>query len=263
MRKHYKLISSIVCLLLCVSMIAFGVYAATHSLIGVSSQVSFTPTTAKLKIFGGIRGQNGYNSTESGAGDEYKQTYYACNYDNTDLNAALKNVKETREGVDYFNPWEYGAIHFNNDYDEATGPDPIYFYIQVTNYVQRDINYKIVIDKLTQKDTAETDLFGTHINLDYSSYIQNNEQTFASTNGWWDISNQGKSNVTFAKKDGLTYTDFQKNADGKIETSISGVVEGDTNKEPATTMIVIRLKVNNANADDSFDFNFNFTLTAI
>ncbi|MDY2695541.1 MAG: hypothetical protein SOV27_00040, partial [Eubacteriales bacterium] len=87
--------------------------------------------------------------------------------------------------------------------------------------------------------------------------------TFASTNGWWDISNQGKSNVTFAKKDGLTYTDFQKNADGKIETSISGVVEGDTNKEPATTMIVIRLKVNNANADDSFDFNFNFTLTAI
>lgn len=263
MRKHYKLISSIVCLLLCVSMIAFGVYAATHSLIGVSSQVSFTPTTAKLKIFGGIRGQDGYNSTESGAGVGYKQTYYACNYNNTDLNAVSKNVEKTQDGVDYFNPWEYGSIHFDKDYDEATGPTPIYFYIQVTNYVQRDINYKIVIDKLTQKDTAETDLFGTHINLDYSSYIQNNEQTFALNDGWWDISKQEKSNVTFTEKTDLTYTDFQKNADGKIETSISGVVKDDANKEPATTMIVIRLKVNNTNADDSFDFNFNFTLTAI
>ena len=98
MRKHYKLISSIVCLLLCVSMIAFGVYAATHSLIGVNSQVSFTPTTAKLKIFGGIADHKEYvDNANSGK-------YYACNYgvNGVEGHYTTKNISGSEESNSSF-----------------------------------------------------------------------------------------------------------------------------------------------------------------
>lgn len=252
MRKHYKLISSIVCLLLCVSMIAFGVYAATHSLIGVSSQVSFTPTTAKLKIFGGIRGQDGYNSTESGEGDDYKQTYYACNYGDTD---SKKNyTSKTVDGalVDSFTDWTFGNIHFDKNYDETTGPSPIYFYLQITNYVERNVKYTINIDKLTQTDADKTDLSDGLVSISYGTYSQDNTGTFNAVSGWWDITQKNKSNTQFTPKT-VTYTDMDsKNLTATLPTE-------DTSLK--TTMIIIKLAVDNAEED--FDFNFKFTLTAM
>lgn len=252
MRKHYKLISSIVCLLLCVSMIAFGVYAATNSLIGVSSQVSFTPTSAKLKIFGKVAGFDGYNSTSAGTEDTYKQTYYACNYGDTN---SKKNYKsETVDGalVDSFTTWAFGDIHFDKNYDEATGPTPIYFYLQITNYVERNVKYTINIDKLTQKDENKTDLADGLITISYGTYSQDNTGTFNAANGWWDITQKNKSNAQFTPQT-VTYTNMDsKNLNATLPTE-------DTSLK--TTMIIIKLAVDNA--EESFDFNFKFTLTAM
>ena len=252
MRKHYKLISSIVCLLLCVSMIAFGVYAATNSLIGVSSQVSFTPTSAKLKIFGKVAGFDGYNSTSAGTEDTYKQTYYACNYGDTN---SKKNYKsETVDGalVDSFTTWAFGDIHFDKNYDEATGPTPIYFYLQITNYVERNVKYTINIDKLTQTDADKTDLADGIVSISYGTYSQNNTGTFNAVSGWWDITQKNKSNTQFTPKT-VTYT----NMDSK--NLIATLPTEDTSLK--TTMIIIKLAVDNAEED--FDFNFKFTLTAM
>ena len=63
MHKHYKIITSVCCLFLCVGMIAFGVYAARNILTSLNSSVSFTPTTAKLKIFCGVYGCYEYSPT--------------------------------------------------------------------------------------------------------------------------------------------------------------------------------------------------------
>ena len=252
MRKHYKLISSIVCLLLCVSMIAFGVYAATNSLIGVSSQVSFTPTSAKLKIFGKVAGFDGYNSNSAGTEDTYKQTYYACNYGaGKDTNSY---ESETVDGalVDSFTDWEFGDIHFDKNYDEATGPTPIYFYLQITNYVERNVKYTINIDNLTQTGADKTDLADGLITISYGTYSQDNTGTFTNENKWWDITEKKKRNAPLKPESVTSYTDMDS------ENLTATLPTEDTSLK--TTMIIIKLAVDNAEED--FNFNFKFTLTA-
>ncbi len=252
MRKHYKLISSIVCLLLCVSMIAFGVYAAANSLIDVSSQVSFTPTSAKLKIFGKVAGFDGYNSTSAGTGPEYLQTYYACNYGDADSKKNYTSGTVDGALVDSFTNWTFGNIHFDKNYDETTGPTPIYFYLQITNYVERNVKYTINIDKLTQTDADKTDLADGIVSISYGTYSQNNTGTFNAVSGWWDITQKNKSNTQFTPKT-VTYTNMDsKNLTATLPTE-------DTSLK--TTMIIIKLAVDNAEED--FDFNFKFTLTAM
>lgn len=251
MRKHYKLISSIVCLLLCVSMIAFGVYAATNSLIGVSSQVSFTPTSAKLKIFGKVAGFDGYNSNSAGTEDTYKQTYYACNYGDTDSKKNFESKTVDGALVDSFTDWEFGDIHFDKNYDETTGPTPIYFYLQITNYVERNVKYTIDIDKLTRTGADKTDLADGLITISYGTYSQDNTGTFTNASGWWDITEKGKRNAPLNPKT-VTYTDMDS------ENLIATLPTEDTSLK--TTMIIIKLAVDNAEED--FDFNFKFTLTA-
>lgn len=254
MRKHYKLFSSIVCLLLCIGMVAFGVYAATNSLIGISSQVSFTPTSAKLKIFGKVAGFDGYNSSSAGTEDDYKQTYYACNYGDTDSKKNFTSKTVDGKLTDAFTTWGFGDVHFDTNYDEATGPAPIYFYLQITNYVERDVKYTININKLTVKNdnsnSESTDLEDGLITISYGTYSQANSSLFTEESKWWDITEKKKRNAPLGLE-GVTFTSMN-NLTATLPTE-------DTSLK--TTMIIIKLAVDNA--EESFGFNFNFTLTAI
>lgn len=261
MRKHYKLISSIVCLLLCVSMIAFGVYAATHSLIGVSSQVSFTPTTAKLKIFGAIADHKEYvNNANSGK-------YYACNYGVNGDEGHYKTETINEIKTDKFAEWKFDAIHFNDNYDESAKelPPSIYFYIQITNYVERNVKYSLKLDKNTNGKLEEkiTLRFGYYKISNDSDELK--DKAMATSKGWWSINDidsslpafhnknpkLGEGVIKYVEKDNATETvNFYGTGENAVDTTLS------------TMMIVIKMDVKSD--EESFsDVNFNFTLSAI
>lgn len=267
MRKHYKLISSVVCLVLCACMIAFGVYAATSGIVslGVSSEVSFTPTAAKLKIFGGIANAE-VVSTESGS-----LSYYACNYGPTD---AKKNYKAstTDSNTDVFNTWNYGEIKFK-EYEEATGPAPIYFYIQITNYVERDVDYKITVDTTyTGSDSTGTNV-GEYVNISYGYYITDNSSTiFASSEetgaesagtaawaeGFWNINDKVEQNIDSIHSS--TRGNSKITGDGFFGNS------GDfsaVSTSLQTIMLVVKVELKTDKVDDSFNSaGFKFTVDA-
>ncbi|MBE7075189.1 MAG: hypothetical protein E7376_04345 [Clostridiales bacterium] len=241
MRKHYKLISSIVCLLLCVGMIAFGVYAAKNVLVSLNSSVSFTPTTAKLKVFGGVYGSTEYNSTTI----NNNLFYYANNNGiDADANVAENNDKAT------FTTWNFGATTFDSDYinQGKDTPDPIYFFIQISNYVERNIKYNITVE------SAMTD---RNLNLSYGTYsASNNSTNLASpkTNGYWDITKTEGSKIDFTIPT-VDYKGFSESA-GKLVTA-------DINSsEFSTTMLVIKVEVADAD-EDVASFEFEFVVTAI
>lgn len=266
MRKHYKLISSIVCLLLCVSMIAFGVYAATHSLIGVNSQVSFTPTTAKLKIFGGIANHKEYvDNANSGK-------YYACNYgvNGVEGHYTTKNISGSEEKIDEFEAWNFEAINFDDNYQETgnkTKPKSIYFYIQVTNYVERNVKYSLKIND-AESETGEK--LDNTLELAFGYYLTNNddenlqtEQT-ATTNGWWCITNEKASQPVFHSSNDNKLENINKlERTGNIVNFYkeeNGVNTVDTTL--STMMIVIKMDVKSDEVSLK-GVNFNFTLSAI
>ena len=264
MRKHYKLISSIVCLLLCVSMIAFGVYAATNSLIGVSSQVSFTPTSAKLKIFGGIAGHKEYDSNGTSG------KYYACNY-GVDASAGNYSI-DSKTSTDIFNRWNFDAINFDDNYQETgneTKPNSIYFYIQITNYVERNVKYSLKINKSESETDEKLD---DSLDLVFGYYlISNNSDELTGTNatlkGWWDIADTKSSQPAFHSKTNsnpklTSLTTVNRTNDVvnfyKLDSTDSNTVDTTL----STMMIVIKMDVK-SDENSLKGVNFNFTLTAM
>lgn len=233
MRKHYRIISSVICLLLCIGMITFGVYAAKHNLVNLDSTVSFTPTNAKLKIIGGIRDQEGYSSTNilSSTG------YYGCNKDKNNLVNCVENGDKAT-----FSPWEYGTLNFA-EYTETstkTHPDPICFYIQITNYVERNVKLKITF-------TAIPD----NTNLECYYYMETDSTKLITQNGWWnpdEITSKENLHMNIEKEDSAM-------TQVKIENSIADFSSGiDTTLK--TVMLVVKLKVdsNEVNINDKLNF---------
>lgn len=256
MRKHYKLISSVVCLVLCACMIAFGVYAATSVIsFGVSSEVSFTPTAAKLKIFGGIANAK-KGSTESGS-----LSYYACNYGATD---AKKNYSASPDKtLDTFNTWNFGEIIFK-EYEEATGPAPIYFYIQITNYVERDVDYKITVDETYTGSTSTGTNVGEYVDISYGHYITDNSNvepssgTGAEALGFWNINNKEAQEVDSIHSP----TGGNSKITGKDFFGTSGDFSS-VSTSLKTIMLVVRVELKADKVDDSFNSaGFKFTVDA-
>lgn len=253
MSRHSKFITSVVCLLLCVSLIVFGVYADKQILFSQFSKVSFTPTTAKLKIFAGIYGDADFYDTQPAT-----SRYYACNFSNNE------HVTETN-GKATFDTWEYKKINFN-DYDETktNKPEPIYFLIQITNYVERSVDYSIDI---TKDYTTEQN---TNIQFEYYYYLESNFATDsvnqnaklttnATANNFWDITKTESSKPGFAIRNNML--NMTKTVDTTTGFTKSVSVPEGVDTSLSTVMLVIKLVV--GNADESINLNFGLTVNAV
>lgn len=246
MKKRHKYISYIVCLVLCVTMIVFGVYAAYSKVNpNFSSDISFNPSSAKLKVMGYIAGCT--------APDESQTNYYACNY-NTDANTGNYQHDSTNN-TDVFNDWVFDKIYFNSDFNEAKGerPDDITFYIQITNMVERNVQYQITAPTLSDDVNLNMDIYYyTTTNSDLSSN--------ASDKGFFDISkSQAPNSVTFTEK---------KKEDMTKLTLTEGSSNSTTNKFPQdsevtelnTVMICVSLSVKDIKEDlNPYDFRLVIT----
>lgn len=252
MRKHYKLISSIVCLILCVCMVTFGVYAARYGLVTLNSTVSFTPTTAKLKIFGGIAGQAGFNNPEIVA----SQIYYACNYNTEPGTEEGKGNYAKNNSLDVFTTWNYEKIYFA-EYKETgtkTHPDPISFYIQITNYVEADVNYTITVN-----NPSNYFKYSFAYEIADNSLPALNSSTEATDAGWWYIGATKASKPIFHKnstKPGSNKKDFTGTTTKVVD--LSNVV--DTTLQ--TIMMVVTIEVVDADTSIEDDTGFSFTIGA-
>ena len=245
MRKHYKLISSIACLILCVCMVTFGVYAASYGLVNLNSTVSFTPTMAKLKIFGGIAGQANYAQSLT------EHAYYACNY------GEGKGNYTSNSSGDVFTKWSYGKIYFAEYAETGTEakPDPISFYIQITNYVEADVNYTITINNPTDKFEYSFHYYSADNN---SSGLNN--PTGATAAGWWYVGGTSASKPTFYNNE-TKPTSTNVNFTTGTNTKVVDLKDVDTTLK--TIMMIITIQVVNADVDiDGDTTGFNFTIGA-
>lgn len=239
MRKHYKLISGIACIVLCISMICFGVYAASTSLVKLSSTVSFTPSTAKLTIFGGI----------SGCKENTPSSYYATNYGTSHTNVSEKDDVAT------FTTWEYGTVTFDDNYTETETnkhPDPIYFFLQLTNHVERDV--AITVDITSNYTNSNV--------LAYCSYALAKNNAVSTTN-MYDISETakpaqsvtdslvGKSYFAHNNSNAIAYSSGTEIDFSSLDTTLS------------TLMMVIRLEIDNYQASIANDTTFSFKVSIV
>lgn len=254
MHKHYKLISGIASIVLCLAMIAFGVYAASTSLVKLNASVSFTPSTAKLTILAGMSGSTESNTPLQGEQPaDYLYSYYATNYGDDKLKHV--NVDNYNNETATFKAWEYGKVTFDGSYIDTPGkthPDPIYFFIQITNHVEKDL--KITVD-------FNGSTFGDNVNASCLYALQTNEymKTNKSTiDNMYAIDTASKP--LQGTTDGLVGKSYTSIASDITNTTVIDFSEQTTSL--STLMIVIKLQV--VDADESIDGNtvFNFTITA-
>lgn len=239
MRKHYKLISGLICVLLCTCMIAFGVYAARYNLIRISSTVSFAPTSAKLKIIGAIAD----DLSDENRSANTDRNYYATNY------GELVNCTE-ESTVATFNTWEYGELTFGNFLETSSSarPAPICFFIQLTNYVEVSTQYKISITEIASNDKIELSAF---CYTEANSVVTTSE---AGTKGMWN------PQTTTAKTSVDSFTQREESAMTELTfASNEATTPSSVNTELSTTMLVLKLEVLDIEADINFDFSFTIS----
>lgn len=243
MRKHYKLVSSIACIVLCIAIVAFGVYAASNSLVRLSATVSFTPSTAQLTIIGGISGSTQSIANSSNSNDKLK--YYATNH------GTSTNVKEEKDNVATFNPWEYENATFNDKYFEQgkTEPDPIYFLLQITNHIERDVDIKVDFTKVFDENLKVSCLYNI-----------TNKTTLSSTDDKFFTGATTPLQATVDTLAGKTYT--SKNSDITYSESGAEIDFSSEDMTLSTIMIVIKLEVRDQ-AESVTTGEFNFTVSII
>ena len=260
MHKHYKLISGIASIVLCLAMIAFGVYAASTSLVKLSANVSFSPSTAQLTILAGMTGSTECKTKLKDDSQTTAYSYYATNYGDSKTNH--KNVSNYDGNTATFNAWTYDSATFDGSYIETPGkakPDPIYFFVQITNHIENDI--KITVDLTSD--------FGENINvsclyaLQTNDYMQKNKSNIDNMYTIDHTSEPLQSTTDgFANK---TYTPLASEISfSATDTEIDFSLDNNAKKTSLSTlMIVIKLEVKDA--DESIDNSktaFNFTVTA-
>lgn len=247
MRKHYKLISGIVCIVLCISILCFGVYAASTSLVKLSSTVSFTPSTAKLTIFGGMSG-----SKEAKA--DTASSYYATNYGSTPVNVSEATVND--QVVATFSEWAYGTATFDDNYVETsskTHPDSIYFFLQITNHVERDV--AITID-ITSDYTAQTAniVVSCYYALALNTAVASSDKFYSINQATPKAPEQSTTNALVGKD----YNEQSIESTGDADIDFSSL---DTTL--STLMVVIKLDVDDHEESIATDTAFNFKVSIV
>lgn len=250
MKKHFKLISTLICLMLCFALISFGVYSIATSYKELNSSVSFTPTTARLKIFGGIYGDVGFDSVNQ----PESSRYYACNQNTT---SELGNYSES-DGKYYFGSWQYGDLTFV-DHDDGS-ESSIYFYIQITNYGETLIDYAVEFGSSFSSDVVGYNVYYYRAN-NYSNNLETNTKltTYASVNGYWDISSQQSAIPNFTKLEESAMNEISVLFDDSTSKPTKATIPN-IDSMFSTTMIVVKLKVLNVENNiekSTFEFGIN------
>ena len=189
MTKRFKVISLFSCLILCIAMIGFGVYAATTVRFSVTARVSFTPTDAYLQILGYIDGL----STDSADNNNVQKNYYAANYSSSgEVNQTNGNY--TRSGnLDTFATWTWGDLILDagkkgevNNENNGIIMNNMTVYIQITNFAQSSLKYTV---SLPDYDTTNDKITGTNLQCRAYYYIANNTNSDVTggTNGFYNI----------------------------------------------------------------------------
>ena len=253
MRKHYKLVSGIACIVLCLAMVVFGVYAASTSLVKLNANVSFAPSTAKLTIQGGIAGSK-ESKTEQGTSN-----YFATNYGEISDHKNIKTESDAN-GAAVFNEWVYSSATFDESYIETPGkthPDPIYFFIQITNHVERDVD--ITVD-------FTSDYTDKNIQVSCLYELMANSAVNAQTDNLYSLSStsapmQATTNALVSKSYTTLATDISF-AETGAEVDFTTLNQNSSTTKLSTIMIVIKLEVVDADENvDSEKTAFNFVVS--
>ena len=150
---------------------------------------------------------------------------------------------------------------FFDEYDETatiTKPDPICFYLQITNYVETQVYYTITLNQPSNKLEYS---FAYEI-IDNSSEELNN-QTSAPANGWWWIGATEASNPTFHNNEDIRPGNNPSNILTATDGTDCKIV--DLPEEVDTTLKTVMLVVKVSVKDDENSLlgeDFSFTVTA-
>lgn len=252
MHKHYKLISGIACIVLCIAIIAFGVYAASTSLVKLNASVSFTPSTAKLTIFGGIAGSKESKETDG------TSNYYATNYGDDESKHVNVQTESDANGAAIFNAWTYTSATFDDNYFETgkTHPDPIYFFVQITNHVERNIEIKIdFTNDYTDKNIKVSCLYELATNESLKEANVNNMYSISGTSAPMQ-----STTTALAGKSYKTLSSDVKYSTSE-EVDFSSLNSQNSTTSLSTLMIVIKLEVKDADKNVENNTAFNFTIS--
>lgn len=263
MRKHYKIITGIACIVLCLAIVAFGVYAASTSLVTLGANVSFTPSSAKLTIQGGIAGSIEVKDSQK-TPENAQVNYFATNYKNTSQGVTESNVDS--ETVANFPTWNYIAATFDSDYVETaekTHPDPIYFFIQITNHVERNVNISVdLISPYTEETNIKVSTLYSLLSNSAFTDSENTTHMYSLSNN--DAPEQDITDVLVTKMSLYTQKDEFNDIKYQPETpeiNFNFLNESSTTSL-STLMIVMKLEVINAEENvDSANTPFNFAIT--
>lgn len=172
MKRISKLVFSICCLIISVTLSVAGIFAATQISLTVSSSVSFIPTDIGLQIAGQM-----VNSTKTKGEYYFDRTFDGKNY-----------VNYTSEDTYSFKTWQFDAQYdpdkVLSDYNNGTNTSTITFYIQMKNYIDFDVELEMTMGQFWNKDD------GTKLSDFIEPVVTAYDLDKAATDGnvnWWNF----------------------------------------------------------------------------
>ena len=172
MKRISKLVFSICCLIISVTLSVAGIFAATQVSLTVSSSVSFIPTDIGLQIAGQM-----VNSTKTKGEYYFDRTFDGKNY-----------VNYTSEDTYSFKTWQFDAQYdpdkVLSDYNNGTNTSTITFYIQMKNYIDFDVELEMTMGQFRKDET--TNSISDHIKPVVTAYDLDKAATDGNVN-WWNF----------------------------------------------------------------------------
>lgn len=196
MSKKSKILTLFIGLILMVSIVGVGIYAATTINPQFSTNVSFTPTKGKLQVLGFI---DGVSQTEDDS-QKANIAYFASNYNKTELEGNYTSNSD----YNTFNNWSFGDLTLNagdfsgrvtrDDFSQSenngiVNPSNLVIYFQITNYIGLDMEYSFSYEgNLAQNNLG--------ITTEYYIAANDNQNVVNGTNGFYALSeNWGINNL--------------------------------------------------------------------
>ena len=264
MKKRFRYLSLLISLMVCFALVGIGVYAASTISPIFSAEISFTPTRAYLQMLGYIDGLS--IDFEDNVG--IINNYYGANYNNDGEVTEINGNYTELDNLATFNTWSWGDLildagtkeQITNENNGIMPVGDMVIYLQITNFVNRDVEYK-----LTMSGTLNA---GLTLTAEY--YLADNS-SFASTtpNGFWGL-DEDTSSVEWSKTNKPTYAPVVSNAiTTQNFTSLVGsntnIIASNTSTALKTIMIKLTISANN-NFNETQDlnaFDYGFVLSIV
>ncbi len=161
MKKKTKILGTLSATILSISMLGFGVYAASSVNLSVSSTVKFNATSVYLKVNGEVKtGDDSSLATATGGGD-YKYIGYSYDAKDEELESdtQISDYNDEPTGLpsnEIMQPWNIGNISFDeNNYI-------IQYAFTFTNYSEFNIEVTVTPNDLDGQEGVSED-YGENI----------------------------------------------------------------------------------------------------